>query len=760
MIKKIIAVVTLLLLLLNILFVSFTLADTNTIIIKLWIGSPYMEVNGLRQPIDAEGTKPIIIESRTLVPIRAIIEAFGGSVEWIPSTRQVKIIFDNNTLELTINKPTASLNGFTIPIDPNNNKVVPQIIEGRTMVPLRFVAESFGINVQYDNKIQQVTLTYTKISVPQPPNLIIPADQTNITSDVIVFKWSPVADADYYKIIIKGTGDAVVYSQDKITSVSITVPTQSIGVGSFRWQVSAHNSAGYSDFSTSRVFTIISTVKVPDAPVLVSPKDDVVIDSAPITFSWSIVQNADYYKIQISRNNTVFFTQDNIVNNSFVLSGVDLQNGRYTWQVASHNSAGYSSFSVPATFLFKKVLSTNDIAKFVDRVVYIEAKLSNSTSVGSGFIISSDGKIVTNYHVIDGATSGTVTLSNGTKYNIDYVLGYCNPSEFGDKDFAILKINATNLPICTLGDSSKVQAGDKVVTIGNPLGIQNVVSEGIVSKVWGPSEKPYPELIQITAPISPGNSGGPLFNTYGEVIGVNTFQTTIGQNLNFALPVNWLSTIDTSNPMTLMQVYQKEQGSGHGTQIVSLISPEEGFAIGDFESSITFKWSSMPGVTQYYLWIGRGLSGDESSKIFSQTVSSTSFAVKMDIFTPAQVYTWAVAYKDKSNNTVWSKDAHFSVVKTGIPVITFPNKNSISSGRFSWSATPALSSSQYYAVLIVDENNKQVYYNTTNATQLSVNPSYFVIGKKYSFMVSIVYMPYDKPFIVYSNYVDFYFGTS
>jgi competence protein ComEC len=133
--------------------------------VKLWIGSASMSVNGVQKPIDAQGTTPVIVQGRTLVPIRAVIEAFGGSVTWEASARKVTVALGKNSLDLWIDKPRASLNGKTLAIDSSNPAVVPIIVSGRTMLPLRFVAESLGIDVQYEATAKMITLTFA----PQGP---------------------------------------------------------------------------------------------------------------------------------------------------------------------------------------------------------------------------------------------------------------------------------------------------------------------------------------------------------------------------------------------------------------------------------------------------------------------------------------------------------------------------------------------------------------------------------------------------------------
>jgi serine protease Do len=160
---------------------------------------------------------------------------------------------------------------------------------------------------------------------------------------------------------------------------------------------------------------------------------------------------------------------------------------------------------------------------------------------GSGFIVSSDGMIVTNKHVVlDETAQYTVLTNDGNKY----------PAEVLDRDtnqdIAIIKIEATGLPIVNLGDSDSVEIGQTVIAIGNALGeFRNTVSAGIVSGLMrtitaggGGFEEKLEEVIQTDAAINPGNSGGPLLNLYGEVIGMNTAMATDAENIAFAILIN------------------------------------------------------------------------------------------------------------------------------------------------------------------------------------------------------------------------------
>ena len=158
---------------------------------------------------------------------------------------------------------------------------------------------------------------------------------------------------------------------------------------------------------------------------------------------------------------------------------------------------------------------------------------------GSGFIISKDGHIVTNNHVVEGATEVTVTLANKKEYSAK-VIGR-DPKT----DIALVKIEPKEtLTVASLGDSERLRVGEGVMAVGNPFGLSNTVTAGIVSaknRVIGAG--PYDDFIQTDAPINPGNSGGPLFNLKGEVVGINTAIIPNGQGIGFAVAVNMVKAL-------------------------------------------------------------------------------------------------------------------------------------------------------------------------------------------------------------------------
>lgn len=184
-------------------------------------------------------------------------------------------------------------------------------------------------------------------------------------------------------------------------------------------------------------------------------------------------------------------------------------------------------------------------------VVNIVGTSATSQINGTGFVIDSNGYIVSNSHVVDDNLPGftyQVILGDGTKYDAK-VLGVDTYN-----DIALLKIEASNLPVAKLGNSDVLETGQTVFAIGNSLGkYQNTVTRGVVSGTardvsLGTADNPRPRLqnlIQTDAAINPGNSGGPLINMSGEVIGMSTLIDTAGQGLGFAVPINIIKSATT-----------------------------------------------------------------------------------------------------------------------------------------------------------------------------------------------------------------------
>ena len=197
-------------------------------------------------------------------------------------------------------------------------------------------------------------------------------------------------------------------------------------------------------------------------------------------------------------------------------------------------------FCTISTAPAQTTLPAEDIAeKALAATVYLEMKDKNGKTlgIGSGFFVKSN-LIATNYHVIEGAAKGTAKLvGKYTTYNIEGVTATDKTN-----DLALLKVTAYGIKPLSLGDSDAVRIGATVYVAGNPKGLEGTFSDGIISSR---RDKDTKERLQMTAPISPGSSGGPVINRKGEVIGISFagHQALDAQNLNFAIPSKYLKAL-------------------------------------------------------------------------------------------------------------------------------------------------------------------------------------------------------------------------
>ena len=176
----------------------------------------------------------------------------------------------------------------------------------------------------------------------------------------------------------------------------------------------------------------------------------------------------------------------------------------------------------------------------VSTTTNVFGRTTESAASGSGFFITKDGYILTNYHVIEGASTVKVTAYDGTTYDAAVIGGD------EDYDIAVIKVEGTNFQPVVIGKSGSVQIGETVAAVGNPLGeLTFSMSQGIVScvnRAINVDGKPF-NMIQVDCSINPGNSGGPLFNSYGEVIGIvsakySSYSNTTVEGIGFAIPID------------------------------------------------------------------------------------------------------------------------------------------------------------------------------------------------------------------------------
>ncbi len=218
---------------------------------------------------------------------------------------------------------------------------------------------------------------------------------------------------------------------------------------------------------------------------------------------------------------------------------------------------------IPATVSAQsqRLKSPSEISREQSKaVVIIEAmdERGSVTGQGSGFIVTPQGAVVTNLHVVQGATSLRVKLPGGDAYKTSDLIDVDDV-----KDIAIVKVKGFKLPVVTLGDSDKVETGEAVVAISSPEGLVNSISTGVIS---GVRRFDTHRVFQITAPIGQGSSGGALFNSSGEVIGVITYLFKSGQNINFAVPINYARGMIGDQPSKTLADLRQSNRSKAGAE--------------------------------------------------------------------------------------------------------------------------------------------------------------------------------------------------
>jgi putative serine protease PepD len=290
---------------------------------------------------------------------------------------------------------------------------------------------------------------------------------------------------------------------------------------------------------------------------------------------------------------------------------------------ALHSESQASSVTVASSTATSPVASTtgalspHDVyQKAKDSVAYITAQITQSsggpfgqtqsgTATGSGFVVSSDGYIVTNDHVVDGASAVKVKVGDGKTLDAKVV------GTDASSDLALLKVNASGLTPLTLGDSGTVQVGDPAYAIGNPYGLDRTLTTGVISalqrQISSPNGYTIDDVLQTDAAINPGNSGGPLFNAAGQVIGVNSQIETSGTSsagseggnvgIGFAIPSNTVKSVvdQLMNGGKVSHAYLgvSTQDASNGAQVASIAagSPAEsaGLQQGDVITEIAGK---------------------------------------------------------------------------------------------------------------------------------------------------------------------------
>ena len=293
------------------------------------------------------------------------------------------------------------------------------------------------------------------------------------------------------------------------------------------------------------------------------------------------------------------------------------------------------SYTEPYTLV---ELTSEEIYKIAEKSVgeiITYNKSGQALSLGTVFVYSADGMLITNYHVIEDGYSAIVTINN-KEYTVTSILAYDK-----DIDLAVLKINATNLVPLPI-QSEGINGGAKVYAVGSSEGYTLSFSQGVIaspSRVFDGVT-----YIQHEAAISHGNSGGPLFNVYGEVIGINTLTNIEGQNLNFAIACAEISNLSLGNELTFAEFYEKEGNAF--IKLKNYVMEHGTYKSADNEYSLLTNTSySSDYTTTYRRYVDYDVAENEIRfSIFIDTQYLVTFYLDEEI---SGIYFWA--YVDSSN---------------------------------------------------------------------------------------------------------------
>jgi S1-C subfamily serine protease len=259
-----------------------------------------------------------------------------------------------------------------------------------------------------------------------------------------------------------------------------------------------------------------------------------VISSTIFMYAIFTKQSADYNNLNQKITNLQTDTQTKL--NDLSTSILEMQSGL--------KQVNFQIGSLDTELVKLKASASTDFSGIIEDAIKSVVTIKTNLGQGSGFFIENGGYVVTNEHVINGANAAVIVTYDGETHTVTLIGKDIN------MDIALLKINNTSYSKLSLGNSNDVQVGEKVIAIGNPLGLQFSVSEGIVSAIHRGGDNGINAYIQTDASLNPGNSGGPLINKEGTVIGINNFKVSGSESLGFALESNYIKE-------TINNIYNK-----------------------------------------------------------------------------------------------------------------------------------------------------------------------------------------------------------
>ena len=468
-------------------------------------------VNGKKLAFDVD---PVIINGNTMVPLRGIFESLGAKIEWNNETRAVVATRKGTRIVLPVYSSIMVVDKTPITL-----KEAATIIDGRTMVPVRAIAEAFGVDVFWRDEVKIVSIyedsekiEYFEMYRPDRTKATV---EKNLSDEYKAVGWGKTIEDIKVTIYTLDGREKKVFPDevekykgvgwyDNIEDVQITVYAKDKSKVIFKYQLDDYKKVGWYE------------------PITVYAEDGRTKLINPFKLD-------DYKKVGWYPAVTMYAKDGRTLVISPFMVETYKELGWYTEPQVQNSTSSSSDAVLTAEEIYSKCSSA---------VFYIETydRYGRKIGSGSGFFINNKGVAVTNYHVIDGAYSIKVQLVNSQKsYNVKKIINYSSVN-----DWATIQVDISGNSFLKIGDPQTVVGGATIYAIGSPLGLQNTISEGIISNPKRNDDGT--NYIQITASISHGSSGGALINKKGEVIGITSASYIYGQSLNLAVPMTYLSS--------------------------------------------------------------------------------------------------------------------------------------------------------------------------------------------------------------------------
>lgn len=429
--------------------------------------------------------------------------------------------------------PSVLLDGKSVSFD-----VPPEIENGRTMVPLRAIFEALGAEVNWDNSTSTAIATKDNTIVKlgtdgrayingKPVTLDMPAKEVfgrilvplRFVSEAFGCQVYWDETSQIASIITLISSDSL--PKDLFTAVRNNNIAEVRRILSMKVNPNVYNDAGYTpliDAAGSGYKDVSMALLLSGANPNLKEKQT----GATAIIVASMQGYPDIVKLLLD------YGADQSIRTDFNASASDLASKQGHREIVEilKTYAGKAT-AAPGQKDIKDIVKKN-----INSVVQVVA---DTNSQGSGFFFSNNGAVVTNYHVISGAKK--IYIKTSSNETLGAIVGYASK----ELDLALIVTDRqiTSIPVA-YGNSDEVELGDSVLSIGNPMGMENTISTGIISGLRNISGV---KIIQTTTPISPGSSGGPLLNMNGDVIGVTFASVQGGQNLNLAIPINYVKYV-------------------------------------------------------------------------------------------------------------------------------------------------------------------------------------------------------------------------